>query len=356
MIGILPEHWVAARMSDVCQINPRGKSGLSEDDEVTFVPMAAVSEFSGSIVAPEVRPLREVSKGFTPFQEGDVLFAKITPCMENGKAAIARNLVNQRGYGSTEFHVFRPSAVVLAEWMFAIIRTPEFRRAAASSFQGAVGQQRVTASFLEGFRIPLPPISEQQRIVEILQEAEAIRQLRALAESKTAELIPAMFNAHFPTGIERASQPLHKVANVVSGVAVGRKTKGMTMEVPYLRVANVQAGFIDLTEVKTTPATESEIERFALKAGDILLTEGGDFDKLGRGGLWDGRVDPCIHQNHVFRVRPKLGELSSKFFKRGGKALFPEVRQENDQPSQHQSHTTQCPSRPLHFPCRARRF
>ncbi len=193
MTGVLPEVWTAVKLSDVCQINPRGKSGLADDDEVSFVPMSAVSESSGTIVGAETRTLKDVRRGFTPFQEGDVLFAKITPCMENGKAAIARNLVNQWGYGSTEFHVVRPSPLVLSEWIFAIIRTMEFRRAAASSFQGAVGQQRVTSSFLERFRIPLPPLSEQQRIVEILQEAEAIRRLRAEAEAKTAELIPGLF-------------------------------------------------------------------------------------------------------------------------------------------------------------------
>ena len=193
MIRMLPDSWVAPKLSDVCQINPRGKSELAADNEVSFVPMAAISESSGTIFAAETRPLRDIRKGFTPFQEGDVLFAKITPCMENGKAAIARNLVNQRGYGSTEFHVIRPSPLVLAEWIFAIIRTVEFRRAAAASFQGAVGQQRVTGSFLESFRIPLPPLSEQQRIVEILQVAEEIRRLRAEAEVKTAELIPAIF-------------------------------------------------------------------------------------------------------------------------------------------------------------------
>ena len=148
MIGVLPASWANARLSDVCVINPRGKSGLLPDDEVTFLPMAAVSEVSGSIIHRETRLLRDVDKGFTPFQEGDVLLAKITPCMENGKSAIARNLINQRGYGSTEFHVIRPSALVLAEWVYAIVRTEQFRRAATSSFQGAVGQQRVPASFI----------------------------------------------------------------------------------------------------------------------------------------------------------------------------------------------------------------
>jgi len=314
MIGRLPANWAACKLSEICQINPRGKSGLAEHDEVSFVPMAAVSEISGSIVAAETRELRDVQKGFTPFQEGDILFAKITPCMENGKAAIARNLVNQHGYGSTEFHVIRPSALVLAEWVFAIIRTREFRRAAAASFQGAVGQQRVTASFLSSFRIPLPSLSEQHRIVEILQEAEGIRRRRAEAEAKTAELIPAMFHYYFVGGREHYYQPLQNLAEIVSGVAIGRKTKGMTVQVPYLRVANVQAGFVDISEIKTTTATEDEVAQFGLKKGDVLLTEGGDYDKLGRGCLWEGQIEPCIHQNHVFRVRPKPGKLNSSFF------------------------------------------
>jgi type I restriction enzyme, S subunit len=197
MISRLPSTWAAPRLADICQINPRGRPGLAETDEVTFVPMSGVSDTSGTIAAPETRLLREVLKGFTPFRDGDVLFAKITPCMENGKAAIARHLRNQHGYGSTEFHVIRPSALALAEWVFAIVRTTEFRRAAAGSFQGAAGQRRVPAEFLENFRIPLPPLSEQQWIVEILQEAEEIRRLRTEAEAKTAELIPAIFDAMF---------------------------------------------------------------------------------------------------------------------------------------------------------------
>jgi len=102
---------------------------------------------------------------------------------------------------------------------------------------------------------------------------------------------------------------------VVSGVALGRQIRGGGVrEVPYIRVANVQAGRLDLSEVKETKASENEIEAFALRPGDILLTEGGDFDKLGRGCLWMGEVEPCIHQNHVFRVRPDPGRLNSHFF------------------------------------------
>jgi type I restriction enzyme, S subunit len=177
-----------------------------------------------------------------------------------------------------------------------------------------INQAAVDIGTLSRFRIPLPPLSEQQQIVEIIQEAEEVRRLRAVAGAKTAELIPAMFHAHFVNDKNGDFQPLHKLADIVSGVAVGRKTKGMTSEVAYLRVANVQAGYIDLGEIKTTLATDGEIAQYALKDGDVLLTEGGDFDKLGRGALWEGQVEPCIHQNHVFRVRPKAGKLHSRFF------------------------------------------
>src|SRR3990167_2248142 len=93
-------------ISKVCNINPTfDRSGLDHDTHVSFVPMSAVSEITGTIIQTEERPLREILKGFTPFREGDVLFAKITPCMENGKVAIARNLTKGVGFGSTEFHV-----------------------------------------------------------------------------------------------------------------------------------------------------------------------------------------------------------------------------------------------------------
>ena len=198
-------------------------------------------------------------------------------------------------------------------FLFHFVTTRPFIQSLVSRQKGGA-YPAVTDDDVYSVPIPLPPLSEQQRIVEILQEAEEIRRLRAEAEAKTVELIPAMFFSHFVNGQDHDYKPLCKVAEVVSGVAIGRKTKGMTAEVPYLRVANVQAGFVDLSEIKTTTATEEEIVQFSLKNGDVLLTEGGDFDKLGRGCLWEGQVEPCIHQNHVFRVRPTPGKLNSSFF------------------------------------------
>jgi type I restriction enzyme S subunit len=108
--------------------------------------------------------------------------------------------------------------------------------------------------------------------------------------------------------------PLGDLAEVVSGVTKGRKLPASgTMDVPYLRVANVQDGYLQLDELKSIPATVAEIEKFRLLPGDVLMTEGGDPDKLERGAVWSGDVDPCIHQNHVFRVRTDSNRLTSRY-------------------------------------------
>jgi type I restriction enzyme S subunit len=165
--------WQTCDLGEVVEINPRrpaSLSGLNRKTRVSFVPMAAVSEIEGTISNPETRPISEVSKGFTYFAEGDVIFAKITPCMQNGKSAIARGLTSGLGFGSTEFHVLRPSASVTPEWVHFLVRQKAFRNAAALHFRGSAGQQRVPAAFLEKYRIPVPPIEQQRGIVARISE------------------------------------------------------------------------------------------------------------------------------------------------------------------------------------------
>ena len=311
--------WPTKPLGEVCIINPR--LAISEipaaNSEVTFVPMAAVDEVSGSIAQPELRHYSQVAKGYTPFRENDVLFAKITPCMQNGKAAIARNLRGGIGFGSTEFHVLRPTAALLPQWVFAFIRQPSFRSAAEANFTGTAGQQRVPADFLKKLPIPVPPMAEQGRIVKLLDDADGLRKLRGQADRRAAEFIPALFHEMFGENKHRTLErtELEQIAEVVSGVAKGRKFNGrQPIEVPYLRVANVQAGHRDLSEIKTIQALPEEAEALALRKGDVLLTEGGDFDKLGRGAMLEQDLPNCIHQNHVFRVRAKQSKLEPVYF------------------------------------------
>jgi type I restriction enzyme S subunit len=170
---------------------------------------------------------------------------------------------------------------------------------------------------VERFKILLPPLSEQKRIADILAKADAIRRKRREARDVTCEMSMATFREEFKEYLTQDGPkvPLCDIADVVSGVAKGRKLGGAeTREVPYLRVANVQAGYLDLSEIKTMPAKESEIRELALQHGDVLMTEGGDHDKLGRGALWDYEGAECIHQNHVFRVRTNRSKVLPSFF------------------------------------------
>ncbi|PSJ55944.1 restriction endonuclease subunit S [Pseudaminobacter soli (ex Li et al. 2025)] len=161
----LPETWVQVPISDLAEVNPRKSVDLNGDDLVSFVPMAAVDEVSGTIAAPVDRPYSEVSKGFTHFRDGDVIFAKITPSMENGKSAVARYLTNATGIGSTEFHVFRSYGAIEPEYLWRYVRQQSFRDDAQTVMSGAVGQQRVPADWLKEHHIPLAPLAEQRRIV-----------------------------------------------------------------------------------------------------------------------------------------------------------------------------------------------
>ena len=303
-------NWPERTLGDVCEINPRlpRDHGLEDDTPVSFVPMAAVDEVSGVVRDKQQRPFLRVKKGYTSFRDGDVLFAKITPCMENGKAAVASDLLNGVGFGSTEFHVLRPKAGVLAEWIYYFVRREPFRREAKRNFTGSAGQQRVPTTFLAKCRIHVPPLDEQRWIIDLLSRAEGIVRLRREAQKKAAEIIPALFLDMFgdpatnPKGWPTA--PLSAVAEVISGVAKGRKlSPEESIELPYMRVANVKDGHLDLNEVKRIAIKCTEMDRLLILPGDLLMTEGGDPDKLGRAALWRGEIEGCIHQNHIFKVR-----------------------------------------------------
>ncbi|GAH64827.1 unnamed protein product, partial [marine sediment metagenome] len=158
--------------------------------------MSAVDEHRGVILNSEIRPFSEVAKGYTFFSEGDILFAKITPCMQNGKQAIARELIDGIGFGSTEFHVIRPRPGIASEWIHRFVRQPHVLSAAGNHFTGAVGQQRVPESFLASLEIPLPSIDEQDRIMHIVnKQMKAIEKARAAAEVRL-EAVKALPSAY----------------------------------------------------------------------------------------------------------------------------------------------------------------
>lgn len=187
------------RLGDVAVINPRFDRGVSDDDLCSFVPMEAVNEHVGRITSDRVRRVADVQKGYTPFREGDVLFAKITPCMENGKSAVARGLVNGVGFGSTEFHVIRLDADILPDWILRFLRLPPVRLDAEQHMTGSAGQRRVPSSYLEDLLFPCPALADQRSALNRLESADRLRHAygyaRLLSESLVQSLFLDMFGA-----------------------------------------------------------------------------------------------------------------------------------------------------------------
>lgn len=176
--GVGMESWNETILKDVCKVNPKkiDINGLPDDLKVSFFPMASLSEIYGEITEPQTRLLKDVKNGFTNFSEGDVVFAKITPCMENGKSAIIGKLVNGIGYGTTEFYVLRCNENLYNRYLYHMVRDTSFRNKAKAVMSGAVGQQRVPKSFMENYPLDLPSVPEQIEIVRILDDLLAKEQ------------------------------------------------------------------------------------------------------------------------------------------------------------------------------------
>lgn len=293
-------------LADIADINPLHERRLAPETEVSFLGMADVSGV-GTTTSGETRPYREVRLGYTPFRSADLLLAKITPCFQNGKIAQAE-VTHEIGAGSTEFHVIRPRQnLVDARYLLRFLRQDWVRVEGELRMTGSGGQRRVPESYLRSLSVPVPPLAEQRHIATLLDQVDTLRAKRREAIALLDDLASSLFSDMFGDVIKRGGGvPLFSVADISSGITKGRKVpSGDLRTTPYLAVANVQDRALDLSTVKEIAASVAEIERYKLLSEDLLLTEGGDPDKLGRGTLWRDELPVCIHQNHVFRVRVK---------------------------------------------------
>ncbi|PLX10175.1 MAG: restriction endonuclease [Marinilabiliales bacterium] len=209
----------------------------------------------------------------------------------------------------------RPKSDILDnKYLYHYLNTDVFEFNAIQSSAG-IAQKNMSTKWLEEHEIPLPPLPEQKHIAEVLDKADALRQKNKELLQDYNDLQQAIFLDMFgdpvtnPKGWE--TKMLSEVSEVVSGVTKGRKLIGKELiTLPYMRVANVQDGHLVLDEIKTIDVLHSDFEKYKLISGDILLTEGGDPDKLGRGAVWNGEIENCIHQNHIYRVRITCKELN----------------------------------------------
>ena len=199
MPGTDPFSYGIKELGKCCELNPKKaqEKRLASNIDVSFVPMSSVSE-NGDIDPTDIRSYEEVKKGFTYFAENDVLFAKITPCMENGKGAVARSLKNGIGFGSTEFHVLRPiKDISNPYWIYALTSFKSFRKDAEANMTGSAGQRRTPASFLNNYKVALPPIYLQNQFAAFVAQVDKSKFAVQKSLEKTQLLFDSLMQEYF---------------------------------------------------------------------------------------------------------------------------------------------------------------
>ncbi|WP_417474797.1 restriction endonuclease subunit S [Luteimonas mephitis] len=364
----LPKGWVWSSLAEAALVNPRN---AAEDAlAVSFVPMALIGTNFDGIHGQESRLWGEIKQGFTHFAEDDVGVAKITPCFENSKACVFSGLTNGLGAGTTELHIIRPlPSTIDARYVLAYVKSPQFLRVGETRMTGTAGQKRLPKNFVETNPFPVPPLAEQHRIVakvdELMALCDRLEAQQADAESAHAQLVATLLDSlirasdsdDFATSWQRLSAHFHTlfttessidalkqailqlavtgklVPQEMASIKIGDLPAGwrelridefctvqggiqktplrhpVSLHFPYLRVANVQRGRIDVSELARYELSLDELEKWRLNTGDLLIVEGnGSESEIGRCAIWRGEVLDCVYQNHLMRVRPELEE------------------------------------------------
>ena len=288
----LPEGWEQAKISDIAEVNPSSNGTLSAEALVSFVPMASVEAESGRVDVSQTRRSEDLrKKGYRRFSEGDVLFAKITPCMENGKAAVAQRLVGGAGFGSTEFHVLRPHLGISADYLLHYLLQKGFRREAARHMKGTAGQLRVPAAYLADCPVPVPPAKEQTRIVAAIEEQfsrldAGVAALRT-ARGGLARFLRALIDREVAPNDRRGEwsvvTPRELSADERHSLAIGPFGSDLKVGdyedrgVPLVFVRNIRSRTFDGSGLKYVSQAKAEsLRNHMVVAGDVLVTKMGD--------------------------------------------------------------------------------
>jgi type I restriction enzyme, S subunit len=303
--------WPSSRLADFCTVITKGTTPTTlgfefSDRGIGFLRVQNIEggsvNYEKDILLIDERTHQALAR--SQIQPGDVLVSIAGTIGRTGvvpEDAPALNCNQAIAILRTNGSVFRP---FLRHWLES---ADAQRQMLGATVTGTISNLSLTQ--IGNLRIPLPPLPEQCRIAEVLDLADVLRAKRQAALAQLDFLAQAIFIDLFgdPTTNPKEwpdSKSLGEIADIVSGVTKGRNLQGQSVrEVPYLAVVNVQDRSLNLSTVKTIEATEDEIERYKLMPNDLLLTEGGDPDKLGRGTLWNSEIPECIHQNHIFRVR-----------------------------------------------------
>lgn len=311
MTGGLPAGWDRRALSGLVLPVQITRPDKRPDDEFWYIDISSIDRGTKRIVQPQrLLGASAPSRARQIVRAGDVLVSTVRPNLRT-IAAVPPELDGE--IASTGFCVVRPGPDILSEFLFYAILEESFQERVQAKARG-ISYPAVRAADILVEPINVPPLNEQEAVVRRLRAA------LAEIEASRRELSAARGDVElFEATVRReacesdAMTTLADVATVQSGIAKGRAKQGALEELPYVRTANVQAGRLDLAEMKTLEVTADQIARHSLRAGDVLVLEGGDADKVGRGWIWAGEVEPCLHQNHVFAVRVDSTKLDARF-------------------------------------------
>jgi type I restriction enzyme, S subunit len=343
-LGDVPHHWDVKRGRYCMRVNPRSHRlrQLKPEDEVSFIPMEAVGE-NGGLNLDVTRPLGEIGSSYTEFEDGDIVVAKITPCFENGKGALASGLQNGVALGTTELHVLRPLPHLEGRFLFYLTMSSVYRKMGEAEMYGAGGQKRVPHEFNKDFAIPLPPRNEQRVIARFIEAQTARLEtlmttrrelIEKLKEKRTALISrtvtrglppkaarPAGLKPHpklKPSGIEWlgdipqhwTTPPLYVRYSIELGKMLNEGRISGDHLVPYLRNIDVQWDRIDLEDLPEMGITPGERERYTVAPGDLLVCEGGE---VGRAAIVQTLPQSLGFQKALHRMRPKTASEVQRF-------------------------------------------
>jgi len=307
-----------AKLTEIAELNPGLAESLESETPVSFVPMSAVTAETASTTGGEERSYGQVSKGYTPFLNGDVLIAKITPCFENGKIAQA-TLSHRFGFGSTEFHIVRPRAdKAEARYLLHFLRQERIRRDGERKMTGSAGQRRVPEHFFASLEIPVPPLEKQRRIAEVLDRAEALRAKRRAALAQLDMLTQAIFLDMFGDPAANPKRwPRLRLGDVIAiGPQNGiyKPASDYGSGTPILRIDTFYDGAVTkLATLKRVRLSEDERNLYGLHISDILVNRVNSMEYLGKCALIPELQEPTVFESNMMRLAVDRGRIEPRY-------------------------------------------
>lgn len=283
----VPENWVWVRLGRLYEVNPKNKA--ADELDAAFIPMEKISAGMLSEYSYETQEWCKAKKGHTQFADGDVAFAKISPCFENRKSMMLNNLPNSIGGGTTELIILR-NASINQKYTFWLVSDERFIRGGVQTYSGTVGQQRINMDYVRSYPIPLPPLSEQQRIVERIEELfakldEAKERLQEVADSfavRKAAILHKAFTGELTkqwrleNGVSDESWEESNFGKfTVSQYGYTEKAHWEKIGPKFLRITDIQDNKVDWDEVPWCPIDEDGMKQYTVEIGDIMIARTG---------------------------------------------------------------------------------